>query len=91
MIDHSIEAGDLSLNQVSTLISCNLLGTIKWWFIKGQGLCPVKIFTGHGKIWTRVQDPTCLVKTFTRHKLDPFARNLHQLGRNLTVQEDKKN
>ena len=26
-------------------------------FVRGQGLCPVKIFTGHGKIWTRVQDP----------------------------------
>ena len=24
----------------------------------GQGLCPVKIFTGHGKIWTCVQEWT---------------------------------
>jgi len=28
----------------------------------------VKIFTEYGKIWTRVQDPMCPVKTFTRHK-----------------------
>ena len=33
---------------------------------KGQGLCPVKVFTGHGWIrtrvqeWTRVRNPTCL-------------------------------
>ena len=40
----------------------------------GQGLCPVNFFTGHGQIWTRVQewtrvqDPTCPVKKFTGHK-----------------------
>ena len=45
---------------------------------KGQGFCPVNFFTGHGQIWTRVQewtrvqDPTCPVKKFTGHKLDPF-------------------
>ena len=37
----------------------------------GQGLCPMKIFIGHGKIWTRVQDLMCPVKTFTGHKSDP--------------------
>ena len=37
----------------------------------GKGLCPVKIFTGHGRIRTRVHNPTCPVKTFTEYKPDP--------------------
>ena len=31
----------------------------------------MNFFTGHGQIWTRIQDPTCLVKKFTGHKPDP--------------------
>ena len=43
----------------------------------GQGFCPVNFFTGHGQIWTRVQewtrvqDPMCPVKKFTGHKPGP--------------------
>ena len=37
----------------------------------GQGFCPVNFFTGHGQIWTHVQDPTCPVKKFTGHKPGP--------------------
>ena len=28
---------------------------------KGQDFCPVDFFTGHGQIWTRVQDSMCPV------------------------------
>ena len=41
-------------------------------FFLGCGLCPVKVFTGHGRIQTRVRNRTCPVKTFIGHKLFPF-------------------
>ena len=42
-----------------------------------KGLCPVKIFTGHDKIWTHVQDSTCPIKTFTGHNPDLFENWFH--------------
>ena len=46
--------------------------------LNGKGLCLVKVITGHVKIqthvqeWTRVNNPTCSVITFTRHKSHPW-------------------
>ena len=45
----------------------------------GKDLCLVKVFTGHVKIrtrvqeWTRVCNPTCPMKTLTGHKLHPLG------------------
>ena len=42
-------------------------------YVSGKGLYPVKVFTGHGRIRTRVHNLTCLVKTFTGHKPHPTS------------------
>ena len=47
--------------------------------IKGCGLGPVEVSTGHVGWWIRVHYPTCPVKISTRHKTCPQQKYTESL------------